>query len=70
MEKNIKVPVKNEDLTDLKIGDVITLTGNIITARDQAHKKFWNRVLRWILKVQQYFMQDQLYLKMKTDIKW
>ena len=28
MEKNIKVPVKNEDLTDLKIGDVITLTGN------------------------------------------
>ena len=23
MEKNIKVPVKNEDLTDLKIGDVI-----------------------------------------------
>ena len=25
MEKNIKVPVKNEDLTDLKIGDVITL---------------------------------------------
>ena len=39
MEKNIKVPVKNEDLTDLKIGDVITLTGNIITARDQAHKR-------------------------------
>ena len=39
MEKNIKVPVKNEDLTDLKIVDVITLTGNIITARDQAHKR-------------------------------
>lgn len=39
MKKNIKVPVKNEDLTDLKIGDVITLTGNIITARDQAHKR-------------------------------
>ena len=39
MEKNIKVPVKNEDLTDLKIGDVITLTGNIITARDKAHKR-------------------------------
>ena len=39
MEKNIKVPVKNEDLTNLKVGDVITLTGNIITARDQAHKR-------------------------------
>ncbi len=39
MEKNIKVPVKNEDLSNLKIGDVITLTGNIITARDQAHKR-------------------------------
>lgn len=36
--KNIKVPVK-EDLTSLKVGDIINLTGNIITARDQAHKR-------------------------------
>lgn len=70
MEKNIKVPVKNEDLTDLKIGDVITLTGNIITARDQAHKRILEQGAPLDIEVQQYFMQDQLYLKMKTDIKW
>lgn len=39
MEKKINVPIKNENLTDLKIGDVISLTGNILTARDQAHKR-------------------------------
>ncbi|MCQ2972511.1 MAG: FumA C-terminus/TtdB family hydratase beta subunit [archaeon] len=36
--KNIIVPVE-EDLTKLKAGDVISLTGNILTARDQAHKR-------------------------------
>lgn len=36
--KNITVPV-TEDLTQLKAGDVISLTGNIFTARDQAHKR-------------------------------
>ena len=36
--RNIKVPV-GEDLTKLKAGDVVSLTGNILTARDQAHKR-------------------------------
>lgn len=36
--RNIKVPVE-EDLTSLKAGDVISLSGNILTARDQAHKR-------------------------------
>lgn len=36
--KTINVPVK-EDLNELKIGDIINLSGNIITARDQAHKR-------------------------------
>lgn len=35
---NITVPV-TEDLTQFKAGDVIYLTGNILTARDQAHKR-------------------------------
>ena len=39
MEKKISVPVKGESLADLRIGDVISLTGNILTARDQAHKR-------------------------------
>lgn len=39
MEKKLNVPIKDESLNDLKAGDVVYLTGNIITARDQAHKR-------------------------------
>ena len=39
MEKKLSVPINNENLNDLKAGDVVYLTGNIITARDQAHKR-------------------------------
>ena len=39
MEKKINVPVNDGNLSDLKVGDVISLTGNILTARDQAHKR-------------------------------
>lgn len=39
MERKIKVPVKDENLSNLKAGDVVYLTGNILTARDQAHKR-------------------------------
>ena len=37
MEKKINVPIKDGSVADLKIGDVISLTGNILTARDLAH---------------------------------
>ena len=40
MEKKLSVPIKNDEiLKDLKAGDVVYLTGNILTARDQAHKR-------------------------------
>ena len=39
MEKKINVPIENDSVSDLRIGDVISLTGNILTARDQAHKR-------------------------------
>ncbi|WP_405293185.1 FumA C-terminus/TtdB family hydratase beta subunit [Methanobrevibacter sp.] len=39
MEKRLNVPIKDEDLNELKAGDVVYLTGNIVTARDQAHKR-------------------------------
>ena len=39
MERKLNVPIKDENLNDLKAGDVVYLTGNIITARDQAHKR-------------------------------
>ena len=39
MEKKLNVPIKDENLNELNAGDVVYLTGNILTARDQAHKR-------------------------------
>ncbi|UXD21935.1 fumarate hydratase [Ignicoccus pacificus DSM 13166] len=35
----LKLPVSEEDVRKLKAGDVVYLTGTIVTARDEAHKK-------------------------------
>ncbi len=35
----LKLPVSEEDVRKLKVGDVVYLTGTIVTARDEAHKK-------------------------------
>ena len=37
--KSLKTPLTNDDLKNLKVGDKVTLTGAIYSARDAAHKK-------------------------------
>lgn len=39
MEYHLKTPVPEAELWKLKVGDVIYLTGTVITARDEAHSK-------------------------------
>lgn len=39
MKKVITTPISAEDLKDIKIGDVIHLTGHIVTCRDVAHRR-------------------------------
>ena len=39
MEKKLNVPIKDNSLEELKAGDIVYLTGNIFTARDQAHRR-------------------------------
>ena len=36
---NLKTPITDEDIDKLNAGDVITISGQILTARDQAHKR-------------------------------
>ena len=36
---DLKTPITDEDINGLKAGDVITISGQILTARDQAHKR-------------------------------
>lgn len=37
MEHYLTTPISPEDLTTIKIGDIVYITGTIITARDEAH---------------------------------
>ena len=40
MNKRIlTTPIKDEDLADLNVGDVVYLTGHIVTCRDVAHRR-------------------------------
>ena len=39
MKKILNTPVSDEDLKDIKIGDVIYLNGHIVTCRDVAHRR-------------------------------
>lgn len=38
-KKILTTPIKAEDLVDIKIGDVIYLTGHIVTCRDVPHRR-------------------------------
>ena len=39
MKKILNTPISNEDLKDIKVGDVIYLNGHIVTCRDVAHRR-------------------------------
>ncbi|PMC34747.1 L(+)-tartrate dehydratase subunit beta [Bacillus sp. UMB0899] len=38
-KKVLTTPIKDEDLKDIKTGDIIYLTGTIVTCRDVAHRR-------------------------------
>lgn len=37
---NIRLPLNDKDIRTLKVGDTVSITGTLFTARDAAHKKF------------------------------
>ena len=42
----IKLPLNDEDISKLKCGDVLLLSGDVITARDMAHKRLYDMLLK------------------------
>ena len=38
-EKILTTPIKAEDLADIRVGDVIYLTGTLVTCRDVCHRR-------------------------------
>ena len=39
MKHNLSLPLTNSQVKELKVGDIVFLTGTLITARDQAHRR-------------------------------
>lgn len=39
MKKILTTPIRDEDLEDLEVGDVVYLTGRLVTCRDVAHRR-------------------------------
>ena len=46
MEKDIKLPISDEEIKELRAGDMLYLTGTIYTARDAAHKRMYETIQR------------------------
>lgn len=42
--KRITLPIKDEDIKNLRAGDSVLLTGSIITGRDAAHKRLFELI--------------------------
>jgi len=38
LERQITLPISSEDARDLRVGDILYLTGDVFTARDEAHR--------------------------------
>lgn len=39
MEYHLKTPLKKNDIIQLQAGDIVYITGNVLTARDEAHAR-------------------------------
>lgn len=39
MKKILSTPIKDEDLAALNVGDIVYLTGQLVTCRDVAHRR-------------------------------
>ena len=39
MKKILTTPIRDEDLENLNVGDVVYLTGRLVTCRDVAHRR-------------------------------
>ena len=46
MDKHIKAPISKEAVKDLQAGDYVYITGTIYTARDAAHKRMYEAMMK------------------------
>ena len=46
MDKHIKAPISKDAVKDLQAGDYVYITGTIYTARDAAHKRMYEAMMK------------------------
>ena len=65
MKKILTTPLRDEDLEDLKIGDVVYLTGRLVTCRDVAHRPANARTFKIRLRC---FNSETMFLSIKKSV--
>ena len=62
LKKVLTTPVRAEDIEDLRIGDVIYLSGTLVTARDDAHMRLVKQGRKLPVGVDQRLVHECLSL--------
>ena len=70
-KKILTTPISAEDIKDLKVGDIVYLTGRMVTCRDVAHRRVIEEGLELPVDVKDKatYTQVQLLLKKMASTK-
>ena len=74
-KKVLITPISEEDLADIKIGDIVWLDGELMTCRDVAHRRLveYGRELPYDIKDKAIFHAGPIVRKLreqKMTMKW
>ena len=74
-KKVLITPISEEDLADIKIGDIVWLDGELMTCRDVAHRRLveYGRELPYDIKDKAIFHAGPSFVKLreqKMTMKW
>lgn len=72
MKKILTTPIKAEDLQDIRVGDVIYLTGTLVTCRDVCHRRLieLKRPIPYDLNGKAIFHAGPSCAKTATNGRW
>lgn len=72
MKKILTTPIKAEDLQDIRVGDVIYLTGTLVTCRDVCHRRLieLKRPIPYDLNGKAIFHAGPISAKTATNGRW
>ena len=72
-KKVLITPISEEDLADIKIGDIVWLDGELMTCRDVAHRRLVEENFHTISKTKQFSTLARSFVRLreqKMTMKW